>query len=143
HPYADDWRRYGPIRTAFILLPIWLLGCLLAEKAIALTPLNSRSTIWSWRAGIWFASWICEILHFKAHVYYTFTMLPFGFLAFFWILQELRHGLSGAQLRKSLVWAGGWSYSLYLIHGPAMFLFAEKLPRFNLGYFVNWFAANA
>jgi peptidoglycan/LPS O-acetylase OafA/YrhL len=143
HQYADDWRGYGPIRTALILLPVWLLGCLLAEKAADLAPLESSPVIWTWRLGIWSASWVCEILHFEFHVYYTFTMLPFGVLAFFWILQEIRHGMSGAQPWKPLVSAGAWSYSLYLIHGPAMFFFAERVRMPNLGYFVNWFAANA
>lgn len=139
HSYADDWQRYGPIRTAFILLPIWLLGCLLAERVMQIRPLNSASTIWAWRIGIWSASWVCELLHFKLHVYYTFTMLPFGVLAFFWILQEIRYGMTGAEPWKPLISCGAWSYSLYLIHGPAMFFFAEKLHLPNLGYFVNWF----
>jgi peptidoglycan/LPS O-acetylase OafA/YrhL len=140
--YGEDWRDYGPIGTALILLPVWLLGCQLAEQVLHLTPLRSPRVIWSWRLGIWSASWACEMLHFKAHVYYTFTMLPFGVLAFFWILQEIRYGMGGSEPWKPLVSAGGWSYSLYLIHGPAMFFFAEKLRLPNLGYFMNWFAAN-
>jgi peptidoglycan/LPS O-acetylase OafA/YrhL len=43
HRYADDWSAYGPIGTAFILLPVWLLGCLLAEPAERLSPNPSRS----------------------------------------------------------------------------------------------------
>jgi peptidoglycan/LPS O-acetylase OafA/YrhL len=126
-----------------ILLPIWLLGCFLAEKIVDIAPLTSASAIWRWRLGIWFASWTWEILHFKANVFYTVTMLPFGVLAFFWILQEIRYGIGGAEPWKPLASAGTWSYSLYLIHGPAMFFFAQKLPAPNLGYFLNWFAAYA
>ena len=32
HFRATDWQPYGPIGTAFILLPVWLLGCVLAAK---------------------------------------------------------------------------------------------------------------
>jgi peptidoglycan/LPS O-acetylase OafA/YrhL len=138
---APDWWDYGPIRTALILLPVWLLGCLLAEQVVHLAPLNSTRVIWSWRFGIWFASWICETLHYNAHIYIPITMMPFGVLAFFWIRQEIRYGMGGREPSKLLVSAGAWSYSLFLMHGVAMHFFAEWMHMPDLGYFVNWFAA--
>jgi peptidoglycan/LPS O-acetylase OafA/YrhL len=140
HRFADDWPVYGPIGTALILLPVWLLGCVLAEKAEELTPDPSRS-IWTWRFVTWFASWICAMLYFKAHVSYTQTMIPFGILAYFWIRQEIRHGMC-AKPWGAFVFGGKWSYSLYLMHGPAMTIFVHKLPMPNLGYALNWCAAN-
>ena len=141
HRYADDWPVYGPIGTALILLPVWLLGCLLAEQAEHLLPDSSRS-IWTWRFLVWLASWVCGILHFKAHISYTQTMLPFGILTYFWIRREISYGMCAKPWRP-LALAGKWSYSLYLIHGAAMVIFARKIPMPNLGYAVNWCAANA
>jgi peptidoglycan/LPS O-acetylase OafA/YrhL len=33
HPHVDGWQIFGPFGTAMILLPVWLLGCYLAEQA--------------------------------------------------------------------------------------------------------------
>jgi len=139
--YAADWHPYGPFLTALILLPVWLLGCLLAEQASNLVPLASRRNIWLWRFLIWAASWVTEMLHFKVHLSYAHTMIWFGVLAYFWIKKELAYsGFSPPW--KLLVSAGGWSYSLYLVHEPAFaFYFMLRLP--NLGIFVNWFASFA
>jgi peptidoglycan/LPS O-acetylase OafA/YrhL len=141
HRYADDWSAYGPIGTALILLPVWLLGCLLAEQAERLSPDPSRS-IWTWRFIVWLASWVCEMLHFKAHISYTQTLLPFGILAYFWTRHEIAYGMCVKPWRP-LVLAGRWSYSLYLVHGAAMVIFARTSPLPNLGYALNWCAANA
>jgi peptidoglycan/LPS O-acetylase OafA/YrhL len=139
HRYADDWPVYGPVGTALILLPVWLLGCLLAEQASDLIPNSSRS-IWTWRFVVWLVSWVCEMLHFKGHISYTQTMLPFGVLAYFWIRREIAYGMC-VKPWKPLIFAGKRSYSLYLIHGAAMYIFARRLPIPNLGYAVNWCAA--
>ena len=141
HPHSIGWHEYGPFGTALLLLPVWLLGCLLAEQAERLLPDSSRS-IWTWRFAVWFASWACGILHFKAHISYTQTMLPFGILAYFWIRREIAYGMCAKPWRP-LTLAGRWSYSLYLIHGAAMVIFARKIPMPNLGYALNWCAANA
>jgi peptidoglycan/LPS O-acetylase OafA/YrhL len=139
HRFADDWPVYGPMGTALILLPVWLLGCVLAEKAEGLTP-DASGSIWVWRFGTWLASWICEMLYFKAHISYTQTMIAFGILAYFWIRQEIRHGMR-AKPWGALVFGGKWSYSLYLLHGPAMYIFAREFPAANLGSALNWCAA--
>jgi peptidoglycan/LPS O-acetylase OafA/YrhL len=139
---ATDWAAYGPLGTSLILLPVWLLGCLLAEQSSHLKPLGSGRTIWWWRFLAWFCSWICEMAHFKGHISFTYTMVPFGVVAYLWIREEIRHGMGGCQPWKLIVSAGAWSYSLYLIHGPAMFLFTERLHHPNLGYILNWCVAN-
>jgi peptidoglycan/LPS O-acetylase OafA/YrhL len=136
--YDSDWHFYGPIGTAMILLPVWLLGCLLAEQVETLTPFNSKYQIWKWRFLCWGGSWICEMLNFKLKIYYTCTMLVFGILAYFWIKNEISYGMHKAPW-KLLTSAGAWSYSLYLIHGPAAQIFA-KLRLANYGYILNWCA---
>ena len=136
--HSEDWRPYGPCGTALILLPIWLLGCLLAEQVEALTPSSSAFHVWKWRFLCWGGSWICEMLHFKLKIYYTFTMLAFGILAYFWIKSEIAYGKHKAPW-KFLSYAGAWSYSLYLIHGPAALIF-WKLNLPNAGVILNWCA---
>jgi peptidoglycan/LPS O-acetylase OafA/YrhL len=60
----------------------------------------------------------------------------FGVLAYFWVRNEIAHGKVTSPPRW-MVWAGAWSYSLYLLHGPAL----ETLRRLHLpflGPLVNW-----
>ena len=120
HRHAMSWHDYGPLGTAVILLPVWLLGCLLAEKADALQAQRTEGgwRIWLWRFGVWFASWVTEMLHFKAHLPLTQTMAWFGVIAYLWVKNEIARGKTRAPSRV-LVWAGLWSYSLYLVHAQA------------------------
>jgi len=138
HRYAGDWHLYGPFGTALILLPVWLLGCLLAEQAESLAPVTSSFAIWKWRFLCWAGSWVCEMLHFKAKISYTHTMLWFGVLCYFWIKNEIAYSRQKSPW-GTLAAAGAWSYSLYLVHQPAI----EILYRFfvpNFGAIANWIA---
>lgn len=141
HLHASDWSEDGPLQTALILFPVWLLGCILAEQVERLPPVTSADGIWKWRFCTWAGSWICEMLHFKAHIYYTITMIPFGVLAYFWIKRELACSATAKPLNW-LVAAGTWSYSLYLFHEPAEIIFS-KLPIPNFGFSLNWCARTA
>jgi peptidoglycan/LPS O-acetylase OafA/YrhL len=136
HFHRELWTDFGAIQTAVILYPVWLLGCFLAEKSERLAPLNSTREIWMWRCLAIGAAWSCEMLSFHAGVPYTQTMLWFGILAFFWLRKELAYGLN-KQPAATLVSAGAWSYSLYLMHVPAMRIYA-KLPVPNFGAELNW-----
>lgn len=136
HQYAFDWHVFGPFGTAMMLLPVWLLGCLLAEQAELLPSAKSGMTIWIWRFLAWFGSWIAEMVHFKLHISYTITMVWFGILAYFWVRAELAHGKTSAPNRY-LVAAGAWSYSLYLVHVQGAELIGlVRLPR--LGPVPDW-----
>ena len=115
HPHADTWHAYGPLGTAMILLPVWLLGCLLAEHVDSLVERDRDISIWYWRFFGWLGCWTSEMMHFKLHIPYTQTMLWFGVLAYFWVRQEIAHGKSVAP-NRFLVAGGAWSYSLYLMH---------------------------
>ncbi len=139
HPHSVSWHVFGPFGTALLLLPVWLLGCLLAEQSAAIELRHSAIRIWSWRFFIWFASWTAEMLHFKAGIPYPQTMIWFGVLAYFWVKEEIAFG-KHRQPNRFLAMAGAWSYSLYLVHVQGMELFGWlKLP--NLGYILNWTAA--
>ncbi len=137
HVHSMTWHDFGPFGTSLILLPVWLLGCLLAEQSDALPVMNSTTRIWLWRFLIWLGCWISEMLHFKGKVPYTQTMIWFGVLAYFWVKNELAYSRHSAPNRY-LVAAGAWSYSLYLVHAQGMGVY-WKLPIPNLGYFFSWF----
>ena len=71
------------------------------------------------------------MLHFKLHISYTQTMVWFGVLSYFWVRQEIIHGKTHPP-NRSLVAAGAWSYSLYLVHAQGGSL-VEKLHIPSLG----------
>jgi peptidoglycan/LPS O-acetylase OafA/YrhL len=135
-PNALDGSLLGTIQIAVILYPIWLLGCVLVEECSSLPAITSAFEIWKWRFFAWFGSWICEMAHFKGKLSLGRTLLCFGVLAYFWIRKELAYGKHKSPF-STLAWAGMWSYSVYLVHGPAASLFA-KLPLPNFGYIANW-----
>src|SRR6266404_1020986 len=136
HPHSVTWHDFGPFGTALILLPVWLLGCLLAEQSAAVEVRSSAIRIWGWRFLIWLASWTTEMLHFKAGVPYTQTMIWFGVLAYYWVREEIAYNRH-REPHRFLAMAGAWSYSLYLVHVQGMELFGLLgLP--NLGYILNW-----
>ncbi|HUL35290.1 MAG TPA: acyltransferase [Candidatus Eisenbacteria bacterium] len=122
HRHAGDWHIFGPMGTAMMLLPVWLLGCILAEGTESLGARKALGSIWIWRGGIWLGSWTAEMLHFKAHISYTQTMVWFGVLAFFWVREEMIWAKTHTPNRY-LVAAGAWSYSLYLMHTVGAELF--------------------
>jgi peptidoglycan/LPS O-acetylase OafA/YrhL len=138
HMRALSWHECGPLGTAVILLPVWLLGCLLAEEVDTLQALRADGwwRIWIWRLGAWFASWITEMLHFKAHLPLTQTMAWFGVIAYFWVKNEIAWSKTHAPSRV-LAWAGLWSYSLYLVHAQTADLW-YALNIHNVGPRVFW-----
>jgi peptidoglycan/LPS O-acetylase OafA/YrhL len=136
HPHAVTWHVFGPLGTAMMLLPVWLLGCLLAEQAESLTTAKPVFSIWFWRFVAWFGCWVSEMLHFKMGLPYTQTMVWFGVLAYFWVRQEITHGKAHSP-NRFLVAAGAWSYSLYLMHVPGGELFASLHLR-SLGPVPDW-----
>src|SRR5206468_1463603 len=76
------------------------------------------------------------MLNFKLKVPVPFTMVPFGVLAYFWVRNELAYGRYRAP-NSWLAAAGAWSYSLYLVHGQGMELYA-RLPIPYLGFNLTW-----
>ncbi len=136
HFHAGDWHVFGPFGTAMMLLPVWLMGCLLAEQAESLVELNPRFSIWFWRFLAWLGSWVLEMMHFKLKISYTQTMLWFGVLAYFWLRHEIAHGKK-TQPNRYLVAAGAWSYSLYLVHAQGGALLGRLHPP-SLGAVPDW-----
>jgi peptidoglycan/LPS O-acetylase OafA/YrhL len=137
HPHSTGWHDYGPFGTALLLLPVWLLGCLVAEQSESLAMEVTTARIWGWRFLAWLGCWTAEMLHFKGGVPYTQTMIWFGVLAYYWVRQEIAYG-NQHEPNRYLAAAGAWSYSLYLVHVQGMETFGWlRLP--NLGYLFTWF----
>jgi peptidoglycan/LPS O-acetylase OafA/YrhL len=121
---AEEWQDLGIFGTAVVLFPVWLLGCRLAEDISSLKGECSRRAIWCWRFGAWAAMWATEIAHFHGGIPQTRTSLWIGVFSYFWIRVELRYYVTRAPWAV-LVWAGRWSYSLYLIHPLVIALCVE------------------
>ena len=137
HPHAGNWHVFGPFGTALMLLPVWLLGCVLAEESMSPVAMLPKLSIWLWRFLAWFGCWTAEIIHFKLGISYTQTMVWFGVLAYLWVRQEIIHGRD-QRPNSWLVAGGAWSYSLYLMHAQGGVLHAWlHIPK--LGLLADWF----
>jgi peptidoglycan/LPS O-acetylase OafA/YrhL len=134
--HSLTWTDVGPISTAIILYPVWLLGCLLAEESESLVPFDSSARIWMWRFLAWLGSFVCMRLTFYYQVPYPQSMMWFGILAYFWIRNEIAYG-KHHKPSELLVFGGAWSYSVYLFHEPAMRI-VQKLNLPNFGEMPNW-----
>lgn len=137
-PEAQSFHEFGPVQTAVILYPVWLLGCVLAEQVEGLTTAVSAIQIWGWRLLAWFGSWVVLMLHFHSRIHAMQTCLWFGALAYFWLKKEIARARTKGP-PNWMAWAGAWSYSLYLMHVPGTEVF-QKLPLPFLGHILDWVA---
>jgi peptidoglycan/LPS O-acetylase OafA/YrhL len=112
---GQDWQDIGITATALTLFPVWLMGCYLAENVSSLYKEYRVQEIWLWRFAAWGVMWLALVLHFHAGIYQTQTGLWVGVIYYFWIRAEISYYRTRVPWHW-LVWAGRWSYSLYLIH---------------------------
>ena len=117
-PSAGDYPSYGVYLNWVLGIPCWLLGCVLAEKLCQVPDRKSAPFIWLWRFGILILATICSIARFHSPIGYPWTLDFFAIAAAAWVFREAIYFRSIAPPRI-LEWAGGWSYSLYLVHAIA------------------------
>lgn len=120
-PQARYFPHFGNTLTPWIGLPSWLLGVLLAERFHTFKEIPvTRWQIWSWRLGVMATASGLQALFFHPppffpYVGYPWTLQFFALLAVLWLEREMgwwrRHSPPAV-----LEWAGGWSYSIYLMH---------------------------
>jgi peptidoglycan/LPS O-acetylase OafA/YrhL len=127
---SATWWELGPLSTAVVLYPVWLLGSLLAEQADTIVANNSMKDLWTWRLGAWIGMWVAEMLNFHGRIFLTTTLAPFGVFSYYWIRNEI----ACHKLRRPpalFCWGGKWSYSLYLIHPVAITFLMLKLHNIS------------
>jgi peptidoglycan/LPS O-acetylase OafA/YrhL len=137
---ARDWADEGVLATAFTLLPVWLMGCQLAQHASSMSRDYSAKGIWVRRFGAWMMMWFALLLHFHGGIYQTATGLWLGIGYYFWLRAEICYYKNKSPWRV-LGWAGQWSYSLYLVHPLVIkLLFQYRLVELEtrLGWIVGF-----
>jgi peptidoglycan/LPS O-acetylase OafA/YrhL len=100
-------------------LPIWMSGCLMAERLRAAHLPSVAAPLWAWRVVTWLASILTTYLVFHApvKVSYSLSMLVFGAVAYSWLLRELQCQRPAWSLLER---GGAVTYSLYLVHPIAV-----------------------
>jgi peptidoglycan/LPS O-acetylase OafA/YrhL len=131
----DHWQlltywQYSSRVAWLTALPVWLLGCALAQ-VIAMGRLPALpGSIWLWRIGAVLLS-----IPPKALVYASVTPILIGnpatlglyaVFACFWLMKEIRF-YQDHPAPPLLEWGGRWSYSIYLIHNIVLVAFAHHL----------------
>ena len=128
HLHQPSIRGFG-LLTWLWGLPIWLLGCLLAEQIAAGHLVRKPRAIWLWRITAVLCATLAMIFQFHSPVpvYYPSTMLVFGLFAFFWMRSEIQQFVLRAPwtLFEEMGKAG---YSLYLVHNLVLGAFQDLVP---------------
>jgi peptidoglycan/LPS O-acetylase OafA/YrhL len=109
-PRIRAFHHYSPAVGWILGLPVWLLGVRLAECWQALR--SCRALLWTMRFGLVVASVAVSL---PGGIADGIRFNLFAGVAFYWLVQEL-HEAQRRPLPGWLVAAGGWSYSLYLVH---------------------------
>lgn len=142
-PKATNYTDPGIYLTWLLALPCWLLGCALAERSDKLTAETpQRLPIWLWRIGILLSSILVSVLchHLPGGIHTTLPWILnlFAIIVFFWLTQEIienRKRKPNAILES----AGAWSYSLYLVHVPALLAINSlNLAQYGMSDVPRW-----
>ncbi len=117
-PKAVEYPAFGMGFTWILGLPIWLLGCVMAESLHRKQTKADPLRLWVSRFALVVASAIAVVARWKLGPYaigFPWTLSAFGVVAWLWLEQELRSFGAGAPHRV-LDQLGAGSYSLYLVH---------------------------
>ena len=111
-------------------LPIWLSGCLLAERFRQGKFSRGMGPILLWRMAAWGLGAVAIVLTNNSWVKIgaPVSMLLFSIFVYFWLCQEFRRD---APVYKNLNRFGSAGYSLYLVHNVAMTEYDQVLDKFQ------------
>ena len=138
NPAAPDYPSFGPGLNWLLGLPCWLLGCMLAESVNARgLDHGSRNGVWRWRGFILLLGVGCSVLRFHAGIGYPWSLNVFALPATVWLHREIIYHRAVAAV-PWLEWAGRWSYSFYLVHGPAAALFLLLFSAYFSSLLLQW-----
>lgn len=110
--------------------PAFLWGCHLAGRADALLSEQncpSLTALWTWRSLIIAYASGVGILYARSTIVGTILILAFSPIIYLWLAKEIA-GYGKRPPLKVFEWAGGWSYSLYLVHLPVAVLSLLFVP---------------
>lgn len=144
-PDAGDYPSYGTAFNWIVGLPCWLLGCQLAQHFVQprqSQPAAGGGSILAWRTRIWAFSVIASALRFHTPIGYPWSLSIFAAAVYYWLVREMVWTATHRPSRV-LEWAGGWSYSIYLIHLPADIVLRHQLRLAELGPQVHWILKGA
>ncbi|WP_198024789.1 acyltransferase [Bradyrhizobium sp. Cp5.3] len=114
------------LRDVLHNLPIWLLGCLLADLAVRRRSVQIGLLIWPSRAVLALTMFATGWLHYTQTVHYIYSLpvaAPIFAMCIWWEI----HANAAASV---LVRGGRWSYSLYLVHPVAFYGIMPHLQIF-------------
>ncbi|MBC8063832.1 MAG: acyltransferase [Chlorobia bacterium] len=136
-PISGDFHAPGFLFTWLLALPIWLLGCILAEQLDGIPSWNKpRIYIWGLRLGMMATASVCSYLRFHRGISYELTLLPFGLLVFYWIRAEISYARKFAPSAR-LESFGNASYTIYLTHWLAIAILGLLVDETKHGV-VQW-----
>ncbi len=122
-----------------IFLPVWVMGCVIAEayaaraRADTLPVPTSRRVIVVRTIIILFTP-ILAVLSFYKIVYWIYLGVPFGIFVTYWIWIEICYFTTGRLVPAMLTWLGSWIYSLYLTHPITQTGLEMLLERYVPGF---------
>jgi len=132
-PFAGNYPSYGSALNWLLAFPCWILGCALAETVRRSRDKEvTKKNIWSWRAAVFAAAWVCSVFRFHSPLGYPWTLNFFALLAAMWLLREISFRKTNEPSRI-LEWLGSWSYSLYLVHLLGQSVFKKLFPLAGAG----------
>jgi peptidoglycan/LPS O-acetylase OafA/YrhL len=122
------------LRSVLSNLPVWLLGCLIAEAVV-----NGRAALITTTPGIWLARAVAAAtttgigwLQYRNFVSAYWLMPAIALIAAPWLWAEFVRTATAVT-----AWAGSWSYSLYLVHVAAFAYYAKHFENFRLDLYHN------
>jgi peptidoglycan/LPS O-acetylase OafA/YrhL len=123
---GGDYTDSGPLFTWALGLPVWILGCIVAEaKRVVFRLTHAR--MWILRGAVWAATIVASVLRFHSPIKYPVSLSVFAIAAAFWLWCEIEWFSAHEPLRW-LEKAGLWSYSVYLVHVPVIHVLNAYRP---------------
>lgn len=124
HCGQNEFINLGVRAASVVGLPCWLMGVLLAQSATAPWRVTGR-IIALCRVGIYGLACLATVLRFHAHIGFPLSLVFFSVACYGW----LRFELSWRCQHPAPSWlekGGAWSYSLYLLHFPALVIIGGR-----------------
>jgi peptidoglycan/LPS O-acetylase OafA/YrhL len=135
--YTGSYAALGNWLTWIVGLPCWLLGVWLADRIDSVTRYVSTVKVNFVRVLMLIFSILLVGLKSHWFVSYIITLNFFAFVLTYWLENEIIYFRSHRSVRL-MEWAGKFSYSLYLIHGLAVYFILHyiKVNIFTYSFFI-------